>query len=153
MGGLTDYITQCPWEHIFITWYTLVGDAYQAMLRRTGRLRQRGPEPTFSDSEVITVALITETFLHGNEELCLAFIRQYHTDLFPRLLGDTSFNRWRRVLMRMTDAIRRYLTATLIDPEDRVRVVDSAPIPLYTYTWRQSGPVDHRCADGDQSNP
>ena len=90
-------------------------------------------------------------FVH--EELCVAFIRQYHTDLFPRLLEDTSFNRWRRVLMRMTDAIRRCLTATLSDPEDWVRVVDSAPIPLYTYTWRQLSPVDHRCAGGAPSNP
>jgi len=134
MTGLTDYLTECRWEDIFITWYVLVDDAYQAICRQTGRLRQRGPEPDFSDSEVITIALITETFFHGNEELCLAFIRQYHADLFPHLLDDTRFNRRRRALLGMIEAIRRQLTAMLIDPDDRVRLVDSAPIPLCTYT-------------------
>jgi hypothetical protein len=134
MNGLTDYITQCPWEHVFITWYVLVDDAYQAILPPGERLRQRGPEPHFSDSEVITVALITETFFHGNEELCLAFIRQYHADLFPRLLDDTRFNRRRRALVGIIEAIRRYLTVALLDPQDHIRIVDSAPIPLCTYT-------------------
>ena len=51
MTGLTDYLTECRWEDIFITWYVLVDDAYQAICRQTGRLRQRGPEPDFSDSD------------------------------------------------------------------------------------------------------
>jgi len=140
MTGLTDYITQCPWEDIFITWYVLVDDIYQAIRRRTGRLRQRGPEPSFSDSEVITIALIAETFFHGNEELCLAFIRQYHHDLFPCLLEDSRFNRRRRALLGVIEAIRCELVAILIPPEDRVRLVDSAPIPLCTYTR------GHECA-------
>lgn len=134
MTGLTDYITECRWEDIFVVWYVLVDDMYQAICRGTSRLRQRGPEPDFSDSDVITVALITETFFHGNEELCMAFLRQYHTDLFPNLLDDTRFNRRRRALLGITEAIRRQLTAVLIDPQDRVRLVDSAPIPLCTYT-------------------
>ena len=134
MTGLTDYITECRWEDIFITWHVLVDDAYQAICQRIGRLRQRGPEPDLSDSEVITIAFIAETFFHGNEELCLAFIRQYHADLFPRLLDDTRFNRRRRALLGMIEAIRRQLTEMLIDLEDRVRLVDSAPIPLCTYT-------------------
>ena len=138
MNGLTDYITECRWEDIFITWYVLVDDTYQAICRRRGPLRQRGPEPDFSDS--VTIALITETFFHGDEELCLAFIRQYHTDLFPHLLDDTRFNRRRRALVGIIEAIRHQLTAMLIDPEDQVRLVDSAPIPLCTYTR------GHECA-------
>ena len=101
MTGLTDNITECHWEDIFITWYVLADDTYQAICRPAGRLPQRGPEPDFSDSEVITIALITDTFFHGNEELRLAFMRQYHADLFPCLLDDTRFNRRRRALMGM----------------------------------------------------
>ncbi len=76
MHGLTDYITTQPWVDIFTTWYVLVDDAYQALLTQVGRLRQRGPAPTFADSEVITIALIADTFFHGHEELCLSFMRQ-----------------------------------------------------------------------------
>ncbi len=76
MHGLTDYSTDCAWEDIFTTWYVLVDDAYQALVAHRGRLRQRGPAPTFADSDVIPSALIAETFLHGNAEVCLAFVRQ-----------------------------------------------------------------------------
>jgi hypothetical protein len=98
-----------------------------------GRLRQRGPAPTFSDSEVITVALITETFFHGHADLCLAFLRQYHRDVFPQLLDTTRFNRRRRLIAGLIEAVRQFYTAWLIAPTDPVRVVDSAPIPLCTY--------------------
>lgn len=133
MNGLTDYITERAWVDIFTTWYVLVDEAYHALVAHTGRLRQRGPAPECSDSEVSTIALITETFFHGKEELCLAFIHQYHLDLFPRLLDDTRFNRRRRALPGVIEALRRRYTTWLIDPDDRVRVVDSAPIPVCTY--------------------
>ena len=59
----TDYITEQKWEDIFTIWYVLIDDAYQQLVRDLGqRLRERGPEPAFSDSEVITVGLIIETF-------------------------------------------------------------------------------------------
>ena len=133
MHGLTNYITDQPWVDTFTTWYVLVDEAYQIIVARTGRLRRRGPVPTFSDSEVITVALIAETFFHGDEELCLAFVRQYHRDLFPHLLDDTRFNRRRRWIAGLIEAVRQFYTAWLIAPDDNVRVVDSAPIPVCTY--------------------
>ncbi len=131
MHGLTDDITDRAWVDIFTTWYVLVDDAYGALVAHVGRLRQRGPTPSFSDSEVITIALIAETFFHGNEELCLSFIRQYHRDLFPHLLDDTRFNRRRRALIGMTEALRRVYTTWLIEADDPVRIVDSAPIPVW----------------------
>jgi hypothetical protein len=138
MHGLTDYITTQPWTDVFTTWYVLVDDAYCAVVAHVGRLRQRGPMPTFSDSEIITIALITETFFHGNEELCLSFVRQYHRDLFPQLLDDTRFNRRRRALAGVIEAIRRIYTTWLLEPDDAVRIVDSAPIPVCTYMRSRS---------------
>lgn len=138
MRGLTDYITTHPWVDTFTTWYVLVDEAYQAIVLRVGRLRQRGPEPTLSDSEVLTIALIADTFFHGNEELCLSFIRQYHHDLFPQLLDDTRFNRRRRALVGITEAIRQVYTTWLIEADDPVRIVDSAPIPVCTYMRSRS---------------
>jgi hypothetical protein len=79
------------------------------------------------------VALICDTIFHGNEELGLAFVRQYHRDLFPELLEDSRFNRRRRALMGMTEAIRQNYTRGLIEPEDQIRLVDSAPLPVCTY--------------------
>lgn len=135
MTGLTDYSTDHRWLDIFTIWYTLIDDAYQALCRDYGRrLRTRGPAPRFSDSEVITLALITETFFHGHEALCLSFVRQYHRVEFPHLLDPGRFNRRRRALLGVIETIRAILNNRLIDPDDRLRLIDSAPIPVCTYT-------------------
>lgn len=70
MNGLTNYITDHAWDDTITHWYVLVDDAYQRILAQRARpLRASGPAPTFTDSEVITVALIIETFFQGHEEV------------------------------------------------------------------------------------
>lgn len=138
MTGLTDFITEALWRDLLLVWYVLVDDAYQALAAfhgREGRPRRRGPQPTFTDSEVITVALCIDTLFDGHEERGLSFVRQYHHDLFPRLLPNGQFNARRRALTGMIEQIRVYLTHRydLIDPADEVRLVDSAPLPVCTY--------------------
>lgn len=133
MTGLTDYISECPWVDIFLIWYVLIDEAYQELEGVHGPWRRRGPEPRFSDSEVITVALIIETYFAGHEELGLSFLNHYHRDLFPQLLDQSRFNRRRRELRLVIEQVRQLLTAPLLDPEDRVRILDSAPIPACTY--------------------
>ena len=70
MSGQTNYITEVPWTDTITTWYVHINDAYNRLISKRGkRLRARGPEPKFSDSEVITVSLIIETFFQGHEEV------------------------------------------------------------------------------------
>jgi hypothetical protein len=135
MRGLTDYITDVGWEDILTFWYVVVADAYQQLERCYGAWRQRGPAPLFTDPEVITVSLFIDTFFAGHEALGLAFLRQYHPELFPDLLAPGPFNERRRVLGRIIEQVRQQLTADwgLIAAEDRVRLLDSAPISLATY--------------------
>jgi len=135
MNGLTDYITERPWVDTITTWYVLVDDAYQRLIARRGQaLRSSGPAPTFTDSEVITVALVIETFFQGDEELGYAFIAQYLRGAFPQLLDLDHFNARRRALIAVMEAIRRDLRDQKLDRDDPLRLVDSAPIPLMTYT-------------------
>jgi hypothetical protein len=135
MNGLTDYISQCPWEEIITAWYVLVDDAYQRLITKRGQpLRTSGPEPTFSDSEVITVSLIIETFFQGHEEVGYAFVSQYLRDLFPNLIDLDRFNARRRELIAVIEAIRRDLRDQKLNRSDPVRLVDSAPVTLMTYT-------------------
>jgi len=86
----------CPWRNSaasgFVK-YVYVDDAYQALERRYGAWRRTGPEPIFSDSEVITIALICDTFFHGDEGLCLCFVRSFWLHLFPNLPERSRFNR------------------------------------------------------------
>lgn len=134
MTGLTDYISESIWSDIFLIWYVFIDDAYQELVRVYGPWRRRGPQPRFSDSEVITVAVIVETFFAGHEELGFSFLNQYHRDLFPQLLDQSRFNRRRRQLAMVIEQVRQQLTAPLLEAEDRVRIIDSAPIPACTYT-------------------
>lgn len=135
MNGLTNYITEHPWADTITNWYMLVDDAYQRLISRRGRaLRASGPEPTFSDSEVITVSLIIETFFQGHEEVGYAFVSPYLRDMFPKLLDLDRFNVRRRGLIGVIEAIRRDLRAQKLDASDPLRLVDSAPVTLMTYS-------------------
>ena len=134
MNGLTNYITARTWTDIVTTWFVLVDDAYQRLIARRGQpLRTSGTVPAFTDSEVITVALIIETFFQGHEEVGYAFVRQYMSDLFPRLVDVDRFNQRSRELIAVIEAIRRDLRDQKLDRSDPVRLVDSAPITLMTY--------------------
>jgi len=107
MNGLTDYITQWPWVSIVTTGFVLVDDAYRRLVAKRDRpFRTSGPEPTFSDSEVITVSLIIEAFFQGHEELGYAFVSQFWRDMFPHLIDLDRFNARRRELIAVIEAIR-----------------------------------------------
>ncbi len=135
MNGLTDYITEQPWTDTITTWYVLVNDSYRRVIARLGRpLRVSGPEPIFSDSEVITVSLIIDTYFQGKEEVGYAFVSQFLRDMFPCLLDLDRFNVRRRELIGVIEAVRRDLRQKKIDSTDPVRLVDSAPVTLMTYS-------------------
>ena len=135
MTGLTDFITKAKWMDILTVWYVLVDDAYQALQARFGPWRRRGPQPKFSDSEVITVSLLIDTLFHGHEALGLAFVRQYQPDLFPALVPAGQFNQRRRELGRIMEQVRQAVVQAwgLMDPDDPLRLIDSAPLPVCTY--------------------
>lgn len=133
MLGLTDYITRCSWEHILTVWFVWVDDLCKVLQAEGMLYRERGPRPRLSDSEIITLALFCDTFFQGKEELTLSFVRQHYLPLFPGLLEESRFNRRRRALAEVTEEIRRRLSAQLVAPTDRLRLVDTAPVPVCTY--------------------
>jgi Transposase DDE domain len=135
MKSMTNYITEAKWVDVFLVWYVLIDEAYQKLEEKYGEWRRSGPAPVFSDSEVITVALIIDTYFHGHEALGLSFLRQYHAELFPHLPSDGHFNERRTRLGPLIEQIRCWLTKQegLLDESDRVRLIDSAPIFVATY--------------------
>jgi hypothetical protein len=136
MTGVTDFITHYRWQDIFTVWYVLVDDALKVLHAQFGEWRTRGLKPLFADSEVITVALIADTFFGGDEHKTLSFVRQYHLDMFPMLPAPGQFNSRRRALALITEQVRRVLLGqwNLIAQDDTIRITDTAPIPVCTYT-------------------
>lgn len=142
MKGLTDYITQSMWSDILTVNYVLIDDSYKKISPVVCPGRKFSPHgtPEFSDSEVITIALFAEMIFHGDEDKTLHFLRQYHLDLFPNLLDNSRFNRRRHQLTQVMEAIREQLrdrwraAHPLAEEEAHLRLVDSAPISICTYT-------------------
>jgi hypothetical protein len=155
MKGLTDYITESAWETILTVTFVLIDDECQALSEQFFPNRKYAPDkqPLFHDSEVITLALFGEMVFGGDEDKTLHFIRQYHLEMFPKLLDNSRFNRRRHALGGMMEAIRcrlrdQWRTQHPLDAEEAsLRLVDSAPIPICTYTRArrcQSVPIEWR---------
>lgn len=142
MKGLTNYITQSTWSDILTILFVLVDDSCKQINLALHPRRKFAPfgTPEFSDSEVITVALFAEMIFAGDEDKTLHFMRQYHLDLFPNLLDNSRFNRRRHQMTQVMEAIREQLrdrwrvTHPLAQEEAHLRLVDSAPISICTYT-------------------
>ena len=133
MPHITDFITKYSWEDILITLFVIVDDICQLLYGASNHPRARGPQPAMTDSEVITIAIFTDTFFRGNEELALTHIANYHRDLFPRLLTRSRFNRRRRALVREIESVRRRITTGLGVENDPYRLIDSLAIELCEY--------------------
>lgn len=147
MKGLTDYLTERSWEDILISTYVLVSERLPQALVKAGFQRSRGPAPLYDDAQIITIALAADNWFGGDEEKTLHYLRQYHATLWSNGLPDSSrFNVRRRELWRVLEALRCVLrdewrqqqplcaatpTETPADDwEERIRLVDSAPVIL-----------------------
>jgi len=110
MKGLTDFLTEQPWEDTIIATFVFVDDLLPEAIRRASFRRRRGPEPEHDDSVIITIALVAEYWFGGDEEKALAFLRQYHADLWSSGIPDPGrFNVRRRQLTLVMEEVRRLL--------------------------------------------
>jgi hypothetical protein len=147
MLGLTDYITEQSWEDTLIATYVLVADRFDQAARTAKFVRTRGPAPDYDDAQIITIALTADYWFDGDEEKTLHFLRQYHSTLWSNGIPDTSrFNVRRRELLWVIEALRCQFRdewrqqrraalpteaeASDRDLEERLRLVDSAPVIL-----------------------
>ena len=72
-----------------------------------------GPQPTFNDSEILTLLLAMDYFPDPGEQQFLGFIRANYLSLFPKLLDQSQFNRRARRLeglLHPKSQIPNYLT-------------------------------------------
>ncbi|MBI4675923.1 MAG: hypothetical protein HY741_30140 [Chloroflexi bacterium] len=90
MKGLTDYITEQPWEDTLIATYVLVVDRFAQAAQMAQFVRTRGPEPDYDDAQIITIALAADFGFAGDEEKTRHFLRQYHPTLWSNGIPDTA---------------------------------------------------------------
>jgi DDE family transposase len=132
-------------EDFCLYMYVLVDDLWA----RVGhRYRRPGPPPACSDSELITLVLVSECRGWDQETELLAAWQDYR-HLFPVLPERSRFNRRRRALQHAINDLRRVALSVLDLAQDRQCVIDSVPVPVLhfhlvpsspsTSTWRAAG--------------
>jgi hypothetical protein len=136
--SITSFDDFCLWV------YVVVDDGYQTMRQH---FKRPGPAPTtWSDSEILAVALISECCGWDVETDLLQHWRA-HSDLFPHPPSQSRFNRRRRALYDAFNGVRRWLLGQLDLSADRYGVIDSLPVPVVAFhhaprcnrQWRAEG--------------
>lgn len=118
-------------DDFIITCFCWIDDALPIVMQGK-KLRQAGPHPKLSDSEVLTIELVGSYLgLSQDQELFEFFGRQYR-HFFPDLLSikRTTFVRQAANLWAVKERLWMLVRDTLIRHDERVGIIDSMPIPV-----------------------
>ena len=109
--------------------YVIVDDLWNSIAWRFSR---PGPKPECSDSELITIALVSECRGWDTESELLDHWKPY-LDLFAQFPERSRFNRRRRALVQAINLIRRLLLQALDLSRDGQCIIDSLPVPAVQF--------------------
>jgi hypothetical protein len=112
--------------------FVLVDDWYQEHGHRLVPLMP-GPQPMFSNSEMLTLLLAMDYLPYPGEQQFLGFIRANHLNLFPQLLEQSQFNRRARCLDGLLEALRRFWVQQMGYHFERILLMDTKPVPVVGY--------------------
>ena len=115
-------------ETLLVALYTLVDDWFRGTRRRSVR-RGPGRPPVFSDSEVLTVAILSQWPRFRSERDFFRFADSHLREYFPNLLSYGQLNRRIRALEPELRALQRDLAETLVDGSEIYRVLDTTLVP------------------------
>jgi Transposase DDE domain len=90
-------------------------------------------QPTFSDSEILTLLLAMDYFPYPGEQQFLGFIRANYLNLFPKLLDQSQFNRRARRLEGVVEELRRFWVKQMGANLERTLLLDTKPVPVVGY--------------------
>jgi hypothetical protein len=95
------------------------------------RLRQRGPQPRLTDSEVLTIEVVGEFLGIDTDQGLYTFFRRFFGDWFPMLcqIDRTTFVRQAANLWVIKEQLFDYLSQ-LVPHDPLISVVDSFPMPV-----------------------
>jgi len=98
---------------------------------RGQRIRQRGPQPTLSDSEVLTMEIVGEFLRMDTDKGLYEFFRRQYGDWFPalRTIHRTTFVRQAANLWEVKMRLREYVQRQ-VDADAWVSIIDSFPMPV-----------------------
>jgi Transposase DDE domain len=119
---------------VLTTIFTIVDDTMKGSAVIQHALKRPGPDPSLSDSELVTIALYQELIGEPRED---HFFRLHHSSLqtfFPGLNERSRYNRRKRDLWSVILAVRVSLQIVLEALQlEETAAIDSAPVPCVGY--------------------
>lgn len=97
----------------FLVTYVIIDDLYYQIIPDKIRFRRNYSQAKLSDSEVIILALVGGLQDITSERAWISFVHKNYKYLFPNLCDRTRFNRVRRNLSSVIEAIRNQLSIYL----------------------------------------
>lgn len=140
----------------FCTWmYVLISDLFAPLAAQVAR---PGPAPACTDAELITMAIVGECCGWDQETVLLSRWRE-HRDLFPFQPERSRFNRRRRDLAQIINALRQAIVQTLDLAQDTHCIIDSLPVPVVQFyyvpqastEWKIAGATFGHCCSKKQA--
>ena len=119
-------------DTFLVTVYCVIDDLYQETFAAHKPVRP-GAEPEMSDSEVLTVVVLTQWQQSRSESAFLGYVRHHWRAYFPRVLSQSAFNRRARDLMGVLCALGPVLSQRLdqaLGSAPPYEVLDTVPVPL-----------------------
>jgi hypothetical protein len=110
--------------------YCLVDDFMKEFLEGK-RLRQRGPMPTLSDSEVLTMEIVGEFLGFDKDKAIYWFFRNYYGEWFPGVceIHRTTFVRQAANLWKIKEKLWEHVLSK-VKYDQYISLVDSFPLPI-----------------------
>ena len=95
------------------------------------KLRQRGPAPTLSDSEILTMEVVGEFLALDEEQAIYRYFHRHWVEWFPgiRRVHRTTFVRQAANLWQIKEQLWQYLLSQ-IAYDEQISIVDSFPVPV-----------------------
>ncbi len=121
-----------PISEILLITFVLVDDWYQAYASDY-RQGQPGEQPSFCDSEVMSVLLAMDFLPFPSERQFVAFLRANYRELYPKMLSQSQFNRRARALAPLLEAFRQSWLVRLGVTLTCEGLLDTKPIPVVGY--------------------
>ena len=110
--------------------YVVVDDLYKEVTPTSIKERKNKESAKMSDSEIIMIALTGESMSIDSESAWYNFVKKNYSALFPNMCDRTRYNRTRRDLAGVTEAMRQRLNDFMEDYFSTDRIVDSFPLEV-----------------------
>ena len=127
----------------------IVKHSLKNFIDKNGNLPRKGKKPKFSDLEVITLSLLSESLMINSENYLFKLLHNNYKSQFPNLIERSRFNRRRKQLQYLIEQVRIYMVEQLIENENSF-LIDSMPLPIVRFSRAKRAKI---CKEEFQSAP